>query len=104
MNPSSSRRAFLRGVGACLFLPTLESLGAPGPAAGGRKGAATRLAYLYFPNGSAEGSWAPDKVGRDGRLEQLNEWMAPLEKHKQDLVVTRNLWTPRGNGHGAGSR
>ena len=103
MNPSFSRRAFLRGAGACLFLPTLESLGAPAPAAGGRKGSATRLAYLYFPNGSAKGSWAPDKVGPDGRLEQLNEWMAPLEKHKQDLVVTRNLWTPRGNGHGAGT-
>lgn len=29
--------------------------------------------------------------------------MAPLEEFKSDLVVTKNLWTPRGNGHGAGT-
>jgi hypothetical protein len=103
MNLPSNRRAFLRGAGACLFLPTLESLGAPVPAAAGGADSATRLAYLYFPNGSSKGSWTPRKVGSDGKLEQLNEWMAPLEDHKEDLIVTRNLWTPRGNGHGAGT-
>ena len=101
MNPSSNRRAFLRGVGACLALPGLESLGTPARAAA--QGGMTRLAYLYFPNGSAEGSWAPREVGVSGALKQLNEWMSPLEAHKADLVVTRNLWTPRGNGHGAGT-
>ena len=104
MTNSSNRRAFLRGVGACLFLPTLESMGAPAPGLkGGKAGSATRLAYLYFPNGAAAGSWAPSKVGPDGSLERLNDWMSPLEPHKRDLVVTRNLWTPRGNGHGAGT-
>jgi hypothetical protein len=62
-----------------------------------------RLAYLYFPNGAAEGSWEPEKVGPSGELQQLNRWMAPLEEFKKDLIVTRNLWTPRGNGHGAGT-
>ncbi len=102
---SVSRRAFLRGAGACLCLPTLESIGAPAASspAGGRGRSATRLAYLYFPNGSAKGSWAPRKVGKDGKLEQLNEWMSPLEEHKEDLIVTGNLWTPRGNGHAAGT-
>ncbi len=57
------------------------------------KPAGNRLAYLYFPNGSAEGSWTPRKVGAGGKL----------EPHKSDLIVTRNLWTPRGNGHGAGT-
>ena len=104
MNLSTNRRSFLRGVGACLFLPTLESLGAPVPTGkGGVAGSTTRLAYLYFPNGSAEGAWAPRKVGPDGTLEKLNEWMSPLEEYRQDLVVTRNLWTPRGNGHAAGT-
>ena len=42
-------------------------------------------------------------MGKDDKLEELNEWMAPLEEHKADLVVTKNLWTPRGNGHGAGT-
>lgn len=103
MIPSTSRRAFLRGVGACLALPSLESFSAPISAGAAAKRSATRLAYLYFPNGSASGSWEPRKVGANGELEQLNEWMAPLEEHKADLVVTRNLWTPRGNGHGAGT-
>ena len=104
MNLSTNRRSFLRGVGACLFLPTLESLGAPVPTGkGGVAGSTTRLAYLYFPNGSAEGAWAPRKAGPDGTLEKLNEWMSPLEEYRQDLVVTRNLWTPRGNGHAAGT-
>lgn len=101
-NSIRSRRAFLRGVGACLALPALESFGAPSSKKGGA-GAANRLAYLYFPNGSAEGSWAPRKVSGDGRLLELNEWMSPLEAHREELVITRNLWTPRGNGHGAGT-
>ena len=102
MRPPTSRRAFLRGVGACLVLPSLESLGAPAVVSG-VPGSATRLAYLYFPNGSASGCWEPRKMGKDDKLEELNEWMAPLEEHKADLVVTKNLWTPRGNGHGAGT-
>jgi hypothetical protein len=102
MKPPTSRRAFLRGVGACLVLPSLESLGAPAVLSG-VPGSATRLAYLYFPNGSASGCWEPRKMGKDDKLEELNEWMAPLEEHKADLVVTKNLWTPRGNGHGAGT-
>jgi hypothetical protein len=102
MKPPTSRRAFLRGVGACLALPSLESLGAPAVVSG-VPGSATRLAYLYFPNGSASGCWEPRKMGKDDKLEELNEWMAPLEEHKADLVVTKNLWTPRGNGHGAGT-
>jgi hypothetical protein len=29
--------------------------------------------------------------------------MSPLEAFKSDLVIPRNMWTPRGNGHGAGT-
>lgn len=99
---NQNRRTFLRGVGAMLALPSLESFGArqkefvighPN----------NRLAYIYFPNGSAAGSWKPRKVSRDGKILQLNQWMEPLEKHKSDLIVTGKLWTPRGNGHGAGT-
>ena len=100
-----NRRVFLRGLGACLALPTLESVGNLSAAVSdaSRDGTPRRLAYLYFPNGSAEGSWAPQEVGPDGQLRKLNPWMSPLEAHKSDLIITRNLWTPRGNGHGAGT-
>jgi hypothetical protein len=102
MKSNPNRRAFLRGVGACLSLPTLESFGAEISSKNPLE-VTPRLAYLYFPNGAAEGSWEPEKVGPSGELQQLNRWMAPLEEFKKDLIVTRNLWTPRGNGHGAGT-
>ena len=102
MTEPAKRRSFLRGIGACLALPSLESLAKPGIGTQAAK-SNTRLAYLYFPNGTASGSWVPRKVGKSGKLEQLNEWMAPLEEHKSSLVITSNLWTPRGNGHGAGT-
>ena len=94
----TNRRHFLRSAGALLALPGLESFGAvktPKPP--------TRLAYLYFPNGSADGSWKPDRVGPNNSLQKLNPWMAPLEGFKKDLTITRKLWTPRGNGHAAGT-
>ena len=102
MKSNPNRRAFLRGIGACLALPTLESFGAP-IISGGKSAVPPRLAYLYFPNGSAEGSWQPERVSAAGELQKLNPWMAPLEDFKSDIVVTKNLWTPRGNGHGAGT-
>lgn len=103
MNSSPNRRAFLRGVGACLALPTMESVGRELPAKADGETALNRMAYLYFPNGSAEGAWEPRKVGDGGSLLELNKWMSPLEPHKEDILVTKNIWTPRGNGHGAGT-
>ena len=85
-----------------LALPALESFGADSS----NKAFAhpnNRLAYIYFPNGSATGSWKPRKVSDDGKLLQLNQWMEPLEKHRSDLIITGKLWTPRGNGHAAGT-
>ena len=102
MKSNPNRRAFLRGIGACLALPSLESFGAP-ITGSAKSGVPPCLAYIYFPNGSAEGSWEPEKVGPAGELQKLNRWMAPLEKFKSDIIVTKNLWTPRGNGHGAGT-
>ncbi len=100
MKNNPNRRAFLRGIGACLALPSLESLGAATTTTAG-SGVPPCLAYLYFPNGAAEATWGPEKVGPAGELQKLNRWMAPLEEYKSDIIVTRNLWTPRGNGHGA---
>ena len=85
-----------------LALPSLESFGDRNDSrVFGHQN--NRIAYIYFPNGTATGSWKPRKVSRDGKLLQLNPWMEPLEKHREDLIVTGKLWTPRGNGHGAGT-
>ncbi len=103
-----SRRTVLRGAGAAISLPLLDIMGTPVSAKTGNQKLKTtentnRIAYLYFPNGVARGSWEPEKVADDGSIEKLNRWMQPLEKVKEHLIVTSNLWTPRGNGHGAGT-
>lgn len=95
--PNPSRRRFLRGASATLALPYLEAL-APRDAA-----IPTRAIWLYFPNGVAEGSWKPRWNARTGGLTALHPTMDPLARHRQHLVVPRGLYTPRGNGHGAGT-
>jgi hypothetical protein len=62
-----------------------------------------RLAYLYIPNGVAEGAWQPKKVDERGQLVELNPWMSSLAPFQKDLTIFRNMWTPRGNGHIAGT-
>ena len=98
-----SRRVMLRGIGASLTLPLLDASLRRTAGADEANPDQRRLAYLYFPNGVAEGAWEPRRVGPQGRLLQLNHWMQPLEPFRDDLIIPRNLWTPRGNGHGAGT-
>lgn len=88
-NHAGSRRRFLKGLGACVGLPALESLwqgGAHAAAAGASaKGAAPlRMAFLYVPNGVILDQWKPTGVGKDY---QLNKTMEPLAPHKADFQV-----------------
>ncbi len=95
----------LQGTCAAVALPFLDAM-IPAAARSAEVAAGaphTRAAYLYFPNGVAEGGWEPAKVGAGGKLKTLNKWMAPLEPFKSDLIVLGKVWTPRGNGHGAGT-
>ena len=95
-NAPFPRRTFLRGACATVVAPYLEAL------APRRAPAPVRAAWLYFPNGVAEGSWEPS-ADRRGALRRLNETMAPLERHRQRIVIPERIFTPRGNGHGAGT-
>lgn len=90
----------LRGMGTTLALPFLDAMESQA-ATDPRK--TTRVAFIYFPNGIAEDTWQPEKVGANGELLKLNEWMKPLEAHRRDILIPQNMWTPRGNGHGAGT-
>ena len=98
-----SRRTVLRAVGAAVALPWLEAMQPLSALAVTPKRPKLRVGYLYFPNGVAKGGWEPEKVGGDGELLKLNKWMKDLEPFKEDILVARNIWTPRGNGHGAGT-
>lgn len=98
-----SRRTMLRGAGAAVCLPLLDVMGSQSAIGAVKAEKPVRLCYLYFPNGVAEGAWKPEKVESDGTLSSLNRWMKPLESFKSDIVIPRKIWTPRGNGHGAGT-
>lgn len=98
-----SRRTMLRGSGVAVSLPLLEVMDRSSAWAGGRAGVTPRMAYLYFPNGVADGAWDAEQVDSQGRLVRLNRWMSALEPYRNDLTLFRNMWTPRGNGHVAGT-
>lgn len=99
-----SRRTMLRTLGATVALPALDVMKPlERLRAGTSEDRTNRIAYFYFPNGIPRGIWHPNRVGPGGRLESLNEWMSPLEPYKSHLVIPRNIWTPEGNGHSAGT-
>ncbi len=97
-----SRRTVLRGAGTAMSLPLLDVMLGPTARAEEKQQATTRLAYLYIPNGVANGAWQPEQLD-NGRIVKLNRWMRSLAPFQSDLSVFRNMWTPRGNGHIAGT-
>lgn len=93
---SLSRRQFLRGLGACVALPALESVksivqAAPAGAIGSATtatGAPLRMAFVYFPNGAIQPNWWPSGEGTDF---QLARTMRPLERVKRKIQVVGGL-------------
>ena len=82
-----TRRQFLRGAGACIALPALQSLlparafaaAKPGPAA------PARAAFLYFPNGAIPSAWWPKQTGADFDFSRTLAPLSPLKEHIQIL-------------------
>src|SRR5687767_11087694 len=88
-----SRRRFLRGLGACIALPALESLRTgtvlAAETAGAAKlattasGAPLRMAFVYFPNGAIQPNWWPKGEERSFELARTMEPLAGLKEHLQ---------------------
>jgi len=93
-----NRRQFLRGLGACVALPALETFlpvkaiaSEPDPAlrlATTATGAPLRFGVVYFPNGAIQPSWWPK--GHDSAF-QLSQTMLPLENVKHSLQVLEGM-------------
>ena len=90
-----SRRHFLRGLGACIALPTFESLTASrllaAPAsrlATTASGAPLRTAFLFFPNGAIPAAWWPKTT--DNNFE-FSPTLKPLESFRRQLQVLGGL-------------
>jgi hypothetical protein len=97
LNRPFNRRSFLRGLGAAIALPTMEtmkplSVMAEGAAGQGlattATGAPLRLAFVYFPNGAIQNHWWPEKQGNDLQLPQT---LSPLAAVKHRLQVLGGL-------------
>ncbi len=92
------RRAILRGLGAALPLPWLESL-VPRAAAAETVRPPVRLAFCYVPNGVEMGRWRPAAAGP---LDDLPPILEPLEGMKQDLLVLSGLAADKARSYGDG--
>src|SRR5712671_672215 len=82
------RRTVLRGIGATLALPFLDSMV---PAFAAPNSAATpvkRLGVVYVPNGMSMKQWTPDAEGAGFAFTPL---LQPLEAHRDQLLVLSGL-------------
>ena len=90
--PLSSRRGFLRGLGAAVALPAFEAFQRPLLAAtqAGRSiattasGAPLRMAYLYVPNGVNIEKWRPKGTTSTYKMA---ETFGEMEKHREDFQI-----------------
>ncbi len=86
---SLPRRTFLRGVGASVALPLLDAM-VPATTALAKSAAApaTRMGFIYVPNGQALVNWIPDKVGSGFDFKQI---LTPLEPFRSHVTVVSGL-------------
>ena len=83
------RRAMLRGLGATLALPLLDSM-VPALTAMRQTAArpATRFGVMYVPNGMIMDQWTP---AAEGAGYELTPTLSPLAPHRKDLLVLSQM-------------
>lgn len=90
---SLSRRRFLRGMGACLALPTFGSLATVkalgANAAKAAQAAPVRMAFLYVPNGTIPSAWWPE--GDGGKDFALPATLQPLKNLRDQVQIISGL-------------
>ena len=89
---SISRRAVLRGAGAALALPFLESMI---PAFARPVNPKRRLGIVFIPLGERPGYWTPKTVGTDFEFSPI---LKPLESFRNHMTVVSELCDPL-DGH-----
>ena len=98
---SLSRRAFLRGTGACIALPWLDAM-APAFATTEAWSAAAplRAAFVFLPNGIKMDDWTP--AGKGGSSYRLPSILEPLNEVKSRVSVLSGLTLDGARAHGDG--
>lgn len=94
------RRTFLKGLGAAVSLPLLESMN-PVRALGGAAAVQppVRMAFLFVPNGVHIQEWKPEVTGAHYDLPRI---LKPLSPVKRDLCVLSGLTQDKGRSNGDG--
>src|SRR3954470_2017011 len=89
MSPALSRRNFLRGAGALVALPFLESLGRVSAfAAAPQVRPPLRMGIFSVAGGTVLESW---KCAEDGPLKTLPSILRPLDFCKEEMLLLRGL-------------
>ncbi len=91
MNTRLNRRRFLRGTGALIALPALESIGFRRFASAASKAPAIppkRMVFLGFGFGVTKETWFPDTEDTGAEYE-LPQGLTPLARHKADFTVVQ---------------
>jgi hypothetical protein len=83
------RRTFLRGIGAAVALPLLDSM-IPASTALAQTAAGPRLrmGFIYFPHGAIMDQWTPKTTGKDFQISPI---LQPLEPYKKQLTIVSGL-------------
>jgi hypothetical protein len=91
-----SRRTVLRGLGASISLPFLDSM-APAQTALHKTAASpkSRLMGIYVPHGAIMGKWTP---AAEGKGFEFSEILKPLEPFRDYLNVVSDLAHPMAGG------
>ena len=91
MKTDFNRRTFLRGAGALIALPALESIGFRRFASAATKAAVAipkRAVFMGIGFGVTKQTWYPDQKDT-GPKYQLSEGLSPLARHKQDFTIVQ---------------
>src|ERR1051325_9830319 len=95
-----SRRTLLRGAGAALALPWLETMSKAAPDGPETLSAPPlRMMFMFMPNGVRPEHWTPPGDGEDY---EITPHLKPLAGLQQDFLLLENLWnknTIGRNGH-----
>jgi hypothetical protein len=98
-----SRRAALRGLGATIALPFLDAMYPAFAAQNIRKTlSATRMAFLYVPNGIVMEHWTPPGALGATPLETLPRISSALAPYRHDLLFLSGLTSNGGRALGDG--
>jgi len=88
MKTNFQRRHYLRGTGALIALPALESIGFRRYVSAAVATPPKRLMFMGIGYGVTSETWFPDMKDK-GADYQLPEGLKPLARHKEDFTIVQ---------------